>query len=207
MPDDFTPNTSFVVAAALFEGSLAVLAVCLGWALDILPWETFRWSWWGLGWGVLATIPLAGMLLASLRLPLRPFRKILNFLEATVLPLFRRCSLLELAGIAFLAGLGEELLFRTIVQGGVSAWIGKPGGQVLGLFVAALVFGLMHHVTPAYSLMAGAIGLYLGILWLTTGNLLAPMATHALYDFFAMAYLTRIRPAPAQEKPKNDLSA
>jgi uncharacterized protein len=201
MPNDFTPNTSFVVAAALFEGGLAVLAVGLGWLFGIPPWETFRWTWRDFGWGALATVPLAAMLLVCLRLPLRPFAKILEFLDAAVLPLFRRCNLLELAGIAFLAGLGEELLFRSIVQGGVSVWVGKPAGPAVGLAVAAVIFGLMHHITPAYSLMAGTIGLYLGILWLATGNLLAPMAAHALYDFFAMTYLTKIRPAPAAEAP------
>jgi membrane protease YdiL (CAAX protease family) len=35
--------------------------------------------------------------------------------------------------------------------------------------------------------------LYLGWLWLASGNLLAPIITHGLYDFLALAYLTRRR--------------
>jgi uncharacterized protein len=201
MQNGFTPNTSFVVTAALFEGGLAVLAVGLGWLFGISPLETFRWTVCDLGWGALATVPLLGIFLACLYLPFRPFANILEFLDAAVLPLFRPCNLLELAGIAFLAGLGEELLFRPIVQGGLAAWIGKPWGPLVGLAAAALIFGLMHRITTAYALLAGSIGLYLGILWMATGNLLAPIAAHALYDFLAMTYLAKIRPAPAAEAP------
>ena len=35
------------------------------------------------------------------------------------------------------------------------------------------------------------IGAYLGLLWLLSRNLLAPMITHALYDFGALVYLVR----------------
>ncbi|MBN2581017.1 MAG: CPBP family intramembrane metalloprotease [Pirellulales bacterium] len=199
MQDDLTPNTSFVVAAALFEGGLAVVAVSLGWVLNIPPLETFRWTFRDIGWGVLAVAPLLGALWLCLSLPLRPFRKILELLDASVLPLFSRCSLLELAGISFLAGLGEELLFRPIVQGGLARWIGEPAGPVIGLAAAAVIFGLMHRITVSYAVLAGLIGLYLGLLWTWTGNLLAPIITHALYDFLALTYLAKIRPPPVED--------
>jgi membrane protease YdiL (CAAX protease family) len=38
------------------------------------------------------------------------------------------------------------------------------------------------------------MGVYLGGLLLLTDNLLAPIATHAVYDFVALIYLTRSRP-------------
>ena len=207
MRDHSLPNTSFVVAVALFEGSLAVLAVSLGWVFDVRPLETFHWALSGLGWGVLAALLLLGLLIASLKWPFRPFAKILEFLEAAILPLFRQCTVLELAGISFLAGLGEELLFRPIVQGGLARWVGGSWGPVIGLAAAALIFGLLHRITLTYMLLAGLIGLYLGLLWILTGNLLAPITAHALYDFLALLYLTKIRPAPKEEAPPHDLPA
>jgi membrane protease YdiL (CAAX protease family) len=36
------------------------------------------------------------------------------------------------------------------------------------------------------------IGLYLGLLWLWTGNLLTPMITHAVYDILALVYFLRV---------------
>jgi uncharacterized protein len=49
-------------------------------------------------------------------------------------------------------------------------------------------------VNRSYAMLAGVIGLYLGWLWMATGELLLPIAVHALYDFLALVYLVKIRP-------------
>jgi membrane protease YdiL (CAAX protease family) len=46
-------------------------------------------------------------------------------------------------------------------------------------------------VTPAYLVLASVMGLYLGMLFVHGGGLLAPVVTHALYDFGALLYLQR----------------
>jgi membrane protease YdiL (CAAX protease family) len=52
-------------------------------------------------------------------------------------------------------------------------------------------------VTAAYAVMAGFIGLYLGVLAVWHDNLLVPMVVHALYDFVALTYLVHYhRPQP-----------
>ena len=89
--------------------------------------------------------------------------------------------------IAALAGIGEETLFRGVIQAAVAQHVGGPRGVWLGLLVAAVLFGLLHPVTPMYAVLAGAIGLYLGWLWLVGGNLLLPIVTHGVYDFVARA--------------------
>ena len=109
------------------------------------------------------------------------------------MPLFRDCNLAQLAIISALAGLGEETLFRGVVQVGVAQGIAGPHGVWLGLLVAAILFGLLHLITPMYAILAGLIGLYLGGLWLLTGNLLTPITTHAAYDFLALVYLVRVK--------------
>jgi len=57
--------------------------------------------------------------------------------------------------------------------------------------VASMLFGLAHLVTPTYALLAGIIGAYLGTLVFVTGDLFAPILSHALYDYVALRYLVR----------------
>ena len=68
----------------------------------------------------------------------------------------------------------------------------------------------MHSVTLTYALLAACIGLYLGAIWLATGNLLVPITSHALYDFLAFVYLVQIRkskaiPQDGEEQPENSV--
>ena len=53
-------------------------------------------------------------------------------------------------------------------------------------------FGEVKRLAVA-CLLAGLIGLYLGWIWLASGNLLTPMVTHGVYDFLALAYLVKVR--------------
>jgi membrane protease YdiL (CAAX protease family) len=114
-------------------------------------------------------------------------------LDQTILPLFRACGPMEIAVIALLAGLGEEMLFRPIVQGEIARWIGLPYGSIVGLLIAAILFGLLHKMTITYAILAGLIGLYLGIIWLLSGNLLVPITAHAIYDFLAIVILLKAK--------------
>ena len=65
------------------------------------------------------------------------------------------------------------------------------------LIIASLLFGIAHAVTYTYALAAAVIGVYLGVLWWLAGNLLAPVACHAVYDFVALWYYLRVW-SPAQ---------
>ena len=203
-------NTNFAVTTGLFEGGLAVLAVSLGWALGRPPMESFHFSAIDLGCGIIATVPLLAVLWISAKVPWRPFARIMQVLDETFIPLFRQCRMLELAVIALVAGLGEEMLFRGIVQSWVADKVGGPHGVGIGLAVAAAIFGLLHCVTPTYALLAACIGLYLGAIWLATGNLLVPITSHALYDFLAFVYLVQIRkskavPQGGEDQPDNSV--
>jgi hypothetical protein len=50
---------------------------------------------------------------------------------------------------------------------------------------------VVHWLTISYAVFATLIGAYLGLLFLVTGNLLAPAVTHALYDVAALSILVR----------------
>ena len=84
-----------------------------------------------------------------------------------------------------LAGIGEEALFRGIIQTTLADWL----NQWVALAVASALFGLGHLVTPAYAVLAGLLGLYLGGLSMVFDNLLLAIVVHALYDFVALTYL------------------
>jgi membrane protease YdiL (CAAX protease family) len=193
MVNSVPPPKHFALIAAIFEGSLVLAAVGLGRWLGQSPLGTFSVNSSALLLGVAGTLPPLGLFWLCLKCPLRPFTGIARILHETLVPLFANCSLVELAVIAALAGLGEETLFRGVVQAGVADKIGGPFGIYAGLLAAAALFGLMHPISPSYAVLAGLIGLYLGWIWLLCGNLLTPITIHGVYDFLALAYLVKVR--------------
>ncbi len=99
--------------------------------------------------------------------------------------LFRGRGVLAVIVVSALAGVGEELLFRGVIQSGLSASFGVWPG----LLVASVLFGGMHALSRAYFVLATLMGLYLGTLYQATGNLLLPAIVHGLYDAIAIGYL------------------
>jgi len=179
-----------------FEGGFVVLAWLLGWLLNQPPFAVLHWRVADAAWGIAASLPLLFGLWLCLRWPVGPLARIKRFSEDVIAPLFQPCTMLDLAGISLLAGLGEEMLFRGVLQGWLGGWI----GVWLGLAVASVLFGLLHPITPAYAVLAALCGAYFGVIFMLTDNLLAVVIPHALYDFIALLCLTRMpsRPLPEQ---------
>ena len=177
--------------AAGFEASLAVVAIGLGWLIGVKPLETLTWEPAALVWGVVATLPLFVMLWLMLSFPRGPFRKLIEIVDELVVTMFHKASLAELAIVALMAGIGEELLFRGVVQTALAQWTGSP---IAALLASGVLFGLIHSVTRTYAALAAVVGIYLGWLWLATGNMLSPVVAHAVYDFGALWYLRHTSP-------------
>jgi membrane protease YdiL (CAAX protease family) len=144
-------------------------------------------GWLPLFWGVLGTAPLLLALTWILRQRAGGLRRLVDFVVEELGPLLARRSHAELAFLAALAGLGEELLFRGVVQTGLARVIPAP----LDLLAASSLFGLAHFATATYAIVAAIMGLYLGVLFLIQGTLFAPIVTHALYDFVALLLVVR----------------
>lgn len=178
-----------VVAAVLFEGGLAPLALALGWLLGRSPLEGFSWSIRDAILGVLAALPMYAMFQLLMRWPIGPLKRIRRFFEDELTPLFGSRPDSDLALISVAAGVGEEMLFRGVLQGVLSLWLGTWEGMV----AASVLFGLVHPITATYVLVAGLLGAYLGTVWIFSGNLLVVMIAHALYDFLALRALFRRR--------------
>lgn len=189
MMDPHTSQSqSFVRVAVACEGGLLLAALVLGWFLERPPLAQIDWTLRGFADGLLAAAPLVVALLLTVRYPVGPLKPIEAVVKQLLVPLFRSATLPELLLIAALAGIGEEMLFRGAMQAGIQQFSGSPW---LALAIASVLFGLAHPITPTYAILAGAIGVYLGWLWLATGNLLVPIVTHAAYDFVALVYLLR----------------
>jgi membrane protease YdiL (CAAX protease family) len=177
-----------VLLGVVFEGGIVVLACLFGWLLGRSPLgEHFAWDPLDAGWGVAATLPMLLAFLVVNHVPLAPLTRIRQFFDEVLRPLFRHCSLLELGLISLLAGLGEEMLFRAVIQGTLADWL----GPWWGLLLASLVFALLHAITATYVVLAFLLGLYLGYVWLANGNLLVVIIAHTLYDFCVLVYLLR----------------
>lgn len=163
----------------IVEGGLAVLALLLGWFFGRSPLEQFHWNERHALVGFVVSVPLFVVFVGGARLGWRPLQSTWQFLDEVAKPFLRRCTLLDLALISVLAGVGEELLFRGLLQ------------PAMGLLLSSLIFGLAHCISTAYVFLATLIGLLLGWLLQSTGNLLTPIVTHAAYDFLALIYLLR----------------
>jgi membrane protease YdiL (CAAX protease family) len=187
-PEPIEPG-AMVLMAVVFEGSLALVALVAGWLTGYDPAASLKWNWHAVGWGVVATAPPLAAMLWCTNSPLSACRSLTGLVQRTLLPYFERCTLLDLAVISLAAGIGEELLFRGLLQTVFDGWFGAWGALV----AASIVFGLAHFITPTYALFAIGMGAWLGGVWLWSGNLLAPLVTHALYDCLTLVYLIRMK--------------
>lgn len=187
------------MTAFSFESALGVGALVVGWLVGVDPLSTIpviaktssNDYFVAVVWGTAATVPLLLGLWLFNQLNFRPLVRIRRFVTARVVPLFEPMSLFELAAISLAAGFGEELLFRGLLQTGIAEQIGGPAGIVVAIAITSILFGACHWITPAYAVLATLASVYFGTIFLLTGSLLAPLVTHALYDFLALLYLTR----------------
>jgi membrane protease YdiL (CAAX protease family) len=138
--------------------------------------------------GLLAALPLLAGLLWTLRTPSKPIKHLIQVVQDQLGPLVASRSAGELALVAALAGLAEEVLFRGVMQGELARRL--PG--FIALILTSVAFGLAHFLTFSYALLAALGGLYLGGLYWAQGNLVIPIVAHAVYDLVALVQLARM---------------
>lgn len=166
---------------------MVVIAVVLALLFGLRPWQELDASASALLQAIAATVPL---LVGLLVLPAGRWRwadELIGVVRRFLRELFRNARPGAVALVALLAGLGEELLFRGVIQAGLADLWSPPAA----LLLASLLFGLAHAISPSYLLLASAMGLYLGLLYHWTGNLLVPIVVHALYDWIAIHFYLR----------------
>jgi membrane protease YdiL (CAAX protease family) len=137
--------------------------------------------------GALVGVGLAFVAVELARLPFRFLRQLQRDIDLVV-RLFGNLSVLDFAVVAVMAGIAEEAMFRGLLQ----TWLGELWGPHAAVLAVSLVFGLMHAVSRSYVVFAFVLGAVLGYLYLYTGSLPAAIIAHAVYDFVALVYGTRL---------------
>lgn len=110
-------------------------------------------------------------------------RSVLSLLGGKFKPLL---GLLVSTGLGIAAGVGEELIFRGVMQYTLAGAAWCP--PALAVVISSVIFGVLHAVTPLYAVLAGVASLYFGSLYVVFDNLAYPIACHAVYDIAALFY-------------------
>lgn len=174
---------AFLVTAAL-GAALIPVAVGVAGLLSVDIVAAAGLSFAAVFWGVAACAPLVALLHCFLRTQWRPLAEFrqsqLKFFIEIGFALTTRRALV----LAAIAGLSEELLFRGAIQTALS----RDYPAALAVILPNIVFGALHARTLLYAVIAGLVGVYLGVCYHLTGSLAAPVITHALYDFVALVW-------------------
>ena len=176
---------TLLLLTIIVEGGLFALGWLLVGAARAQVWLKFSASWSATASGLLLCIPLLSALYLVERSRWAPVLHLTRLIDEKVTPIFTNCKVFDLALIALVAGVGEELFFRGWLQPALitrfDVWV--------GILAASLIFGLAHYLSTGYAVYAFLTGIYLGLIFLASENLYIVMLIHALYDFIALVYL------------------
>ncbi len=136
----------------------------------------------GLSFSVALGLGLALVLALSSRIYFTRFTP--QLIRELFIPIFGRVSGSNILLISLLPGLGEEVLFRGVIQ------------PELGVAGASVIFGLMHsglsrRLLP-YGVWSALVGLVLGLLYLATGNIWGAVAAHSLINALGALWLKHL---------------
>jgi len=175
-------QTLFVVGF-FFEIGLVFVAAIIAGLVEGQPFPFFvRYDVDGFLWGLTATLPLivaAFLLTSTLGRRLAFAERIYRHVKSIMGNGIRGLRTEEIILLAAAAGVGEEVLFRGVLQ------------EYLTIWPTSLLFGVLHALTPSYFILATLMSAYLGWLQNETGNLLVPILVHWLYDCVALLLLRR----------------
>lgn len=190
-------NQTMVIAACLAVAAFAFRSGLRGFGLSV-P-RTIGWGraagWIGGGW--LAALCCTGLAALAVQWIIRlissgyvpPDHSVFITLrsnEATAAMRF-----LAVFGAAVLAPIGEELLFRGVLQTALRR-IFLPRRSMYhrwcAIVLTASIFGLMHSGTPQFIPALVCFGVLLGFLYERTGSLLVVIAVHMLFNVKSLVW-------------------
>ena len=197
---DATDRSQFLRLAAVFEGGLVFVALGLGLVFRINPFAEFRVEGTAIAVGIAAALPPFLLLVVTDRFRFSALERIKRIVLQLLGPSLIACRWYELVAVAALAGFGEELVFRGVLQRLFERWLDFRGsGPIAGLVASNVIFGLLHCLTPTYGVLAALMGIYFGVLLDATHppSVVAPILAHGLYDYLAFLLLRRAARAEA----------
>ncbi len=169
------------------ESALGILAVLLSWGAEIPIRSQLRIEGASFARGLAACSLMIVVYLISRRISWKPVADLGRQMDRLIQEIFATSSWPELAVISAAAGIGEELLFRGVLQ----PWIAMYSWPLVGIVIASVLFGAVHALSTTYFVAATLLGLFLG--WMTEAydDLVGPIVAHAVYDFVVILLIRR----------------
>jgi len=182
-------NTVSVLGAqsALIAGGAGAAAAFQSPIYDTLSFSSSAWLN-----GIEAVLPLGALafVLDKVEPYFPPLQDVTKATNRSVLALLggKRKPLIALGvslALGAIAGLGEELIFRGVLQNELTPRIGES----VSLMSTSVIFGLLHAVTPLYAAIATIASLFFGYIYIDSGfNLAVPIVCHSVYDVLALLW-------------------
>ena len=125
-----------------------------------------------------------------------------RFKNDVVMPLCGDHTLLTAAILALCSGFAEEFLFRGALLIQLSVWL----PTVAACVIVSFFFSYVHFIGSLrlywqLVLFYFLFGLYFCWIFIFSGDLLAPIVTHTLYNFLIILYLRRLYTKPRENSP------
>ncbi len=139
--------------------------------------------------GITCAIPLLLFFIWTLKSRWEALARHRRLVDSIIRNLFSNWATWQLAAISMCAGMCEEALFRGALQSSLTERI----GCVPSIALVSLLFGALHVLSWTYGVMATVIGVYFGMLFAVSHNLLVPIIGHAVYDLVALVYFLKLR--------------
>jgi len=190
----FSPAMMMTVAAVQIEGGLAVLAIAIAWVFGIPLREMFVFETFSVLIALVATVPMLVFCRLVYLLPLKAVEFTRRFMQSVYRDFIRHCSVTQLSLVAIMSGIGEELLFRGVLQTSITnACGGGTWGLAAGIVITSVLFGIVHPINKLYVFLCFIFGIYLGLIFVWSGNnLIIPIIIHALYNFVIFLAMPRM---------------
>jgi membrane protease YdiL (CAAX protease family) len=187
--------------AFLFEGGLSIVALFIGFLFGLNLWSGAVFDITAVFYILGLTLPLIIFYFVLRWLPFECLKTIDRLIGELFQQYMIHFSIWQIAIISVAAGLGEELLFRSLLQSGIYNAIANGTTNTAGLelltnyrltsvlILVSILFGAAHAVTTTYFFLAFIISIYLGVILILTGNIIIPISIHALYDFLVLMFI------------------
>ena len=180
-----TFRQAVIPSALLAVVSLLLIVVSnhyFGLRLLNIPSSVWQSLWHGALFGSFLFVGLFALLKI-----LTPYVLSLQIIAKQLHGLFANFSWPMIIIISLLAGVGEEMLFRALIQN----YLIYLTNNVWGITLGALIFGVLHYLNHTYALIASVMGGVFGYIYFVTQDLLLVITLHGVYDFFAFAVIVK----------------
>ncbi|MEP0191054.1 MAG: CPBP family intramembrane glutamic endopeptidase [Erythrobacter sp.] len=112
----------------------------------------------------------------------------------------KRLGLGAITLLAACAGIGEEALFR----GGLLVFGAEYTPFIVALIASSAIFTIIHFAKPKVAAFIFGIGMMFGVIYWSTGSLLAVMIGHWVYDIWALWFIQEEMHRFGVFEPDND---